>query len=559
MGKKDKKKNKGKAPELTKKERKALEAREAELVAELSKTKGKKSKKAKPEAELEVLVDAVPEEVTWNEPATEYSPEQVIAAADKVLADKNASKGAVRSAVAAKGRAEAKLKADPDAFIDELKAKVEGKKLARAAGLDPDAVDRADEDAVKAYNEAVVAAGGPAHLLTSDAERKREADRLKDDEPMPGVKPRKAKPDEMVVEIETENGREFVAGPAKDDDAEPAKAEPVDEFKTVDDNAPKVERDALGRPRILNPATGKVKSYTRVTTYIDNLEDKTALDKWKLRTLLEGIALNEGDAVDKDKADYYVGQARDAMHVRDVALAKINKADRKGKLETGERGTLEAAAFKVFKSTLDAIAHEALELGGVHERAQKGTDLHALAELYDMQGMGVINDKLKMHEITPADHADIVAYASAMMAAEVKVLECEQMVVIDELGVAGTLDRLVLAKLPGAKRAVRMVADIKTGRVDYGVGKIAQQVGMYSRGKGYDPAKPEARRDLKANLTKGLLIHLPQGEARCTIHVIDLTLGAKGNKLSREVRAWRNEGKKAIELKVDLAATVVAE
>jgi hypothetical protein len=57
--------------------------------------------------------------------------------------------------------------------------------------------------------------------------------------------------------------------------------------------------------------------------------------------------------------------------------------------------------------------------------------------------------------------------------------------------------------------------------------------------------------------TVGLLIHLPQGEARCIITPVDLTLGRLGNKLSGEVRSWGNTSKKAFDIAVDLAAEPV--
>jgi len=543
----------GKKNKHDKKERKALKAREAELAAKLEAKKAKKGKKGK---KGKVEIDP--------ETAAAHEPDEVrIAFLERVIADLENNSQDTRD----KAKRElAKITGKPDLIDDAevvvevvesdaetalIKAQVKAKKEARKLGLDPDDVDRNDETAVAAFNTKLAEAGGTLNLLTSTAEVKRRAADLElDDAPK-----RKAKPDEMVVELETEHGREFVAGPAKDETETEAET-----FATVEDNKPTVERDHFGRPKIYNPATGKAKAYTRVTTYIDNLEDKTALDKWKLRTMLEGIAINEAEVgkAEDGRGDYYVGLARDAMHERDTQLKKLDKADRKGKLETGERGQLEAAIAKAFKSTLDGLAHDALEVGGVHERAQKGTDIHALCELYDMEGMAAVNGKLKAGEITPADHADVVAYAGAMLAAGIKVLECEQFVVDDDECTGGTLDRLVMAKIPGGTRAMRMVGDIKTGRVDYGVGKIAQQISKYAKSKGYDPADPKARRDLKANQAKGLLIHLPQGEATCKIYVVDLVLGAKGNKLSGDVRTWRNEGKKAIDFKVDLANEVTS-
>ena len=153
----------------------------------------------------------------------------------------------------------AKLEAaNPEAgaeVVAEVAERVKAKKAARKAGLDPDAVDRDDEAAVKAYNEAVAASGGPINLITSNAELKREHDRIALTDIVLGdnVKPkRKAGKNELVVEIATETGREFVAGPVDEhlDVIDETVEAVVDAFATVDDNTPKVERDSLGRPRI---------------------------------------------------------------------------------------------------------------------------------------------------------------------------------------------------------------------------------------------------------------------------------------------------------------------
>lgn len=373
------------------------------------------------------------------------------------------------------------------------------------------------------------------------------------------AKRRKADKDtELVVEI----GGEFVAAPVaetpnKVDETAPS----ADEFATPDEVGPVVEFDGLGRYKIFNPTTGKLKGYTRVTTFIDCLDDKTMLDKWKLRTLLEGIALNStevGTESSRGESDpYYVGLVADAVHNRDVGLAKIAKADRKGKLEPGTRGDLEAAVAKEFKGILDNIAHEALELGGAHEAANKGTDLHALCELADLNGFKAVIAKFDAGEITATDLEDVRAYVNTLERLGIKVVEVEQVVVDDELGTAGRLDRIVLFKAPGTARAARMVGDIKTGRIDYGAAKIGMQLDKYANSQGYDPADPKARRDLKLNKSKALLFHLPQGKAECHVYLVDLTLANKGIRLATSVRAWRNEGKRVIDLKADLAEIVV--
>ena len=120
------------------------------------------------------------------------------------------------------------------------------------------------------------------------------------------------------------------------------------------------------------------------------------------------------------------------------------------------------------------------------------------------------------------------------------------------------LDRVVMVKLPGEQRGRRRVLDIKTGRVDYSTGKIAQQIEGYAGSTGYDLDTHE-REDLKLDRTKGILLHLPAGTGRATVHVVDLTLGRKGNRLAAEVRAWRNEGKRAIDLKRNILDEIETE
>lgn len=363
-----------------------------------------------------------------------------------------------------------------------------------------------------------------------------------------------------------------------------------------------------GKQYVILREDGTEGRYTRATTYIDGLENTKALDAWKLRTLLEGIAVdNERTLADRDAANTMMGAVAQAIHTRDVALAKLAKADRKGKLEPGERGPAEDAINRAFKATTDEIAEDALELGGAHVKANKGTDLHKLTEVCDLEGIEKVRALAEDGTITPADLADIEAYDAAIKAAGVKVIAVEQVVVDDRRGVAGTTDRIVQAPgaLLGRQRGAKVIADVKTGNMEYAIGKTAMQITVYATSKAYTPGevgrtdlgvlKPttakhpgkaplkkdrplkrdgveameayEARvakyeADLAAYMSKrgvGLLIYLPAGQARCTIHLVDLNVGAQGLKIIEQVRAWRNEGKRAIDLKADLLAIESAE
>lgn len=530
-----------------------------------------------------------------------FTPDEINAAADRVLDDANASDGAKEKARAAKlraakamkdGAAEPEVEAAPAVDDAALAARVHAKRTLRKAGLlvegdsgeatvDPDSVPRDRPELVDAYNVLIGARGG--HYITSDDERAAIADRLGGavGPEAKADKPRKPKADEIVVtvdgealaapaepvtiaehevvEVETERGREFAVG-----EAVAVTPAPDLDFVSPSDAPPVLETNGLGRYKIKRPSDGKLVGYTRVTTYIDNLEDKSALTKWKLRILLEGLAINEVEVGTRAEGDtlppHLLAELRDAVHAREVAVAKAHKASRKGKLKAGELGEIIDAALSEYKRTADRIAEAALELGGVKDAARKGTDLHALCELHDLEGIDAVSAKLEAGEITPADFDDVLAYARALEAAGVKIIRehVEQVVVNDELKVAGRLDRVALYRFPGTQRAVRCVLDIKSGRLDFGTGKIAQQLELYACAQGYDLATHE-RIDLKLSRTKALVMHLPAGKATATLHEVDLVAGRRGNKLSGEVRSWRNEGRKAILLTTDLADPVAAE
>lgn len=476
-----------------------------------------------------------------------HSPAAIIEAADKVLTDPGATMGALKSAQAAKAKA---LEAMSPA---ELKARVKDKAERRAAlEATADSIDRDDAAAVEVYNLTLANLGG-GHFITSNAEREVQVKRLAGDAP-----PKDEPVIQVIDKVETETGHVFEAG-AADADEEPA----VDFGKPSEAPQPLTLEEGRNGYKIMmlkadgTPDPKTVRQFTRVTTYIDNLEDKTNLERWKMRTLLEGVALTDTPD-DRGRVDEpVVARVRELMHTRDVALTKAIKADRKGKLETGELGKIEAAAIKAFKDALNVMASDLLELGGVHEKANRGTNLHALTELYDAEGIEPIDAKLAAEEITPTDHASIVAYGEAMAAAGVKVVASEVVIVNDRLKYAGRFDRTVMAKRPGDTRASRVIADIKSGRLDYGLAKVEQQLAMYADGEAYDLETGE-RTPHGATKSWGLVIHLPQGEGTCTIHVLDLNRGRKANALSAQVRAHRTEAGR-MKLGPDLAKPETTE
>ena len=558
-----------------KKEQRRLAEREAALAAELAEREAKAAKKAgkkkskKPKPILETIDRHVVTEAAADV-ENSVTPQSIIASADRILTAKGSSKGAIAAATAAKKKAEAALlgvtvPSDDDTDA-EIKARVSAKRLRRDAPAALEALDRSDAEAVAAYNDTYGKATGS--YATSTAEQDASDKRVKGVTPLQTTPPvviekgptpvelvvehateavaeLESAVDQVVEEVETEKGRVFEAGTS---DAA-AESEPA-AFAVPSDAKPEVELNGLGQYKVQG-ADGKLKGYTRVTTYIKLIEDKTNLEKWSKRKLLEGVILDQTPGEDGEIVDR-LGTIRDLMHNRDVAIAKARKADRKGKLAVGELATLVAAAEKTFKDGVNGLIVELEELGGSKEAANKGTELHALAELYDKEGIDAVAELLTEGKITPADLADIEAYGRAIEASGIKHVEYEKFVVDDERKVAGRLDRISLVKFPGMKRAVRVVSDIKTGSIDYGI-SLSLQLENYAGMQGYDPERPDEREDLKLSRTKGVVIHLPQGTGTCHIYAVDLVTGRLGNRITAEGRAFRNTGKRAIDKSVDLA------
>ena len=550
---------------LSKKERKALEKKAEALRAELAEReaakaakKGKKSKDDKPSkkgksAKLAPVAESVEAEATT---VTTVTPAAEDAKAER-KAKREAKEAGDGEAAYVGGpvpdgereSAEANAAAQNAALDAEIKARVQAKRAAREAGKPVDVKAARMPDAREGETEV-------------EYQQRRLAEK---------------KAIRQAVEVvETETGREFAAGEsvATDDFAKPSEA--PRELEEGRNGYKIIQLDANGKP---DPR--KVRQMTRVTTFVGNIDDETMLKKYDKRKVAEGLAL---DATSPESAGL-VPKINELAHRRDVAIAKAIKADRKGKLGVGEVATLIADAEKVAKDAIDAIVEEAAELAGRNAKARAGTHLHALAEISDEKG---IDEVRRMHEvgeailneetgeevpITATDLASIEAYAERMTRLGAKVIESEAVIVNDEMGYAGRLDRIIMARLPelvigkgtpgeyvrpADQRARRYVADIKSGRVDLGAGKISRQLAAYALGDLYDFETGERSRH-SAVRDVALVFHLPQGAGVCTVHPVDLKAGTTLLKLSAEVRRARNTGRKTIDTTVDIAGPATDE
>ena len=242
---------------------------------------------------------------------------------------------------------------------------------------------------------------------------------------------------------------------------------------------PAIDRDRWGRPLVVPPTGGKKVAYTRCTTYIDVLEDKFNLQKWMQRMVAVGLAQRP-----------------------DLQLSVAAHADD--------------------KRELDRICDQAREAATANAAATTGTALHALTELIDRG--------LDLPVLPDAAKADLDAYVAATK--HLKATHIEQFCVQDPLKVGGTPDRVV--EFGGQ----RFIADIKTGSIEWGSLKIAMQLALYARSRTYDIGQ-QKRGDHGADHRRGIIIHLPAGQARCDLHWVDLESGWEAVKVAREVRHWR--------------------
>ncbi|MFF3692047.1 hypothetical protein [Streptomyces sp. NPDC002221] len=280
-----------------------------------------------------------------------------------------------------------------------------------------------------------------------------------------------------------------------------------------------VPRDRWGRPLVIPRGGGRPRGLTRVTTFIDAIEDKSALTAWGKRMTL-------------------LGAAREPALL--TALQYLNPETREG------------------KAALDQLAERAITAAGANVKRERGTHLHSLSELVDQE-------RALPPGTSASDAADMAAYKAAT--AMFDVVAMEQFVVVDELGTGGTFDRLLRYTGPGPDGRLidgLIIGDLKTGSVQYGALKMSSQLAVYSRGELYDhaafPVDAEDAGDLAAwkkrevpadvaaraysrlpnvNQDWGVIIHLPAGEARCTLYWADLRVGWDAARLALDVRRAR--------------------
>jgi hypothetical protein len=267
--------------------------------------------------------------------------------------------------------------------------------------------------------------------------------------------------------------------------------------------------------------------YTRCTSFVGALEDRQGLERWMKRTVLVGLAADHKATTERND--------REEVWQLDSSIL-----DRVGYVDPDDR------------EALDALADEAFTLGEGYEKAQKGTDLHALTEKVD-------RGEALSHEASLADRRDMAAWRRLYEEYGIENLDVERFVVVDSLKVAGTYDRRVVSSHEAFRCDVcepnrgdgplrqPKVLDLKTGRVDYGGGKMRQQLAVYAHGEAYDPETGRrSEHDVCPHV--GFIVHLPAGSGEAYLYRTDLVQGWRDVQLSAQVREHRRSSRNSLEL-----------
>lgn len=266
-----------------------------------------------------------------------------------------------------------------------------------------------------------------------------------------------------------------------------------------------IKRDRWGRYMLPHPETGKEQAWTRATTIARVLADEYNLSLWAQRMVAKGMAI---------RPDLVAGAA--------------------------------AADIEADKGTLNSIAEQAKEQAGSKSGANLGTALHAFTERLDR------GETLKSLSAPAPLNKDISAYRKLISAAGLQIVPefIERIVVVPELGVAGTIDRL----------AGNRVFDLKTAKsVDYSWMEIAIQLAIYAHAShAWNPATGAYDPMPAVDRAVGLVLHLPVGKASPQLYYVNLTEGWRLAQIASDVKAARSKAKDlAREFSVEAPDTVM--
>lgn len=267
-----------------------------------------------------------------------------------------------------------------------------------------------------------------------------------------------------------------------------------------------LRRDRWGRLLVVPPGATKPEGFTRYTTVAKTTDDGGGLAPWKATMTVCGTMMRPG------------------LRAKWEALMSAHAGS-------------PWYASKQSKDACKRLVEECAEVGGAGDRREQGTALHAITARLDRGET--------LHHLSAETQADLEAYVNKLAEHGVTLHNdhVEETVVNYADRTGGTFDRLASVRgywLP-------MIADLKTGEdLSYSWGAFAVQLAGYAHAddvyvQGADPnGSTDERYPMpEVDQTRGLIIHLPAGGARCDLYVVDLVAGWEGFRLALDVRAWR--------------------
>ncbi len=225
-------------------------------------------------------------------------------------------------------------------------------------------------------------------------------------------------------------------------------------------------------------------TYTRVTNVTSILSDKYLIERWNEARLARGVAGSDS--------------------IRALIVGTPDE----------DRKQLE-----------DHIA-KAKTLGGADEGRDLGSAHHTIFERHDLGERFPMPDSIRV---------DVDAYQS-MLDTHGLVIDAnyiEGVIVIEDLGLAGTFDRLVM------RDGRWYVADLKTGKRLY-YGETSQQLALYAHADYiFDPVTGEKVPMPDVDKDVAYVFHLRPGSGVCELHELDIATGWENVRLMEEVRQAR--------------------
>jgi hypothetical protein len=233
------------------------------------------------------------------------------------------------------------------------------------------------------------------------------------------------------------------------------------------------------RPMIIRPGKTKSEPYLRASEVHRLVEDKYGLNIWQQDRIGKVVATNPALRAEWEKVDVEAkGQA------------------------FWERKALRERTIRSYTA------------GRPYDRsaAAKGTRFHSITDKSDS---GVLFD-------LDSDFADdLGVYHHVLNKAGLTILASERFVVQDELGIAGTFDKLVYTELstPDGVLAGPVIADLKTGKVKGKELDFGMQMAVYANSVYYDNGE---RTEFSVNKKWGMIIHLPLGSNQAELFWVNI-------------------------------------